>query len=352
MLLPLARRHLSRGSAAEVVVHQGKYTYGNLRLWRDRIYTIAGRIADKTSLSIDERENRIRIGLTTLDAATQSRALVASLGIPSDAITLFEEARDTVLQTHGDLNLRERPLQGGLLINSGVGGCTLGFVVGADFVYSTWGILTASHCTPRFGPDTSQVYQPSTAYAAVGVETADPVWSTSATDPRCSAGYICRDTDAAFYTLHDQGGDINAFDPGMVYRTPFGSTAIYSTPGGRSWLPRGLGGAAYFMGDNLTKVGRTTGTTSGTVDQVCGTRWIATGAAAPASGIQLYCAGHLTGINSGPGDSGAPVFAITDPALYYITPKGVLSAGSNGNSVTFTDLDAIQWELGFLRMWW
>ena len=64
------------------------------------------------------------------------------------------------------------------------------------------GFLTASHCTPQqWGYDGSAVQQ-NDAGGVIGVELADPShWTGTVNGFNCPAGRLCRESDAAFFSL-------------------------------------------------------------------------------------------------------------------------------------------------------
>jgi hypothetical protein len=73
-----------------IVFHQGRYDYVQLTGWYARLPAALG-YEGITSTDIDERRNRIRIGVRDAATANRVRRRIRELGIPSGAVLLRQE---------------------------------------------------------------------------------------------------------------------------------------------------------------------------------------------------------------------------------------------------------------------
>jgi len=92
-----------------------------------------------------------------------------------------------------------------------------------------------------------------------------------------------------------------------------------------------------YTGEPVNKVGRTTGWTAGHVTKTCDTEW-------PENYQMLKC-NHETDYYSEAGDSGSPVFTITNGGL--VTLVG-LHWGRNGNRSVYSGYRSIETDFGQL----
>lgn len=165
------------------------------------------------SLDLDERRNRIVLGLVENLDTEPFIAEVTRLGIPESAI-LFEVTGGAEISIGGSkLGHNVRPLVGALQLEVAHGGgpCTLGGVFQWHWENGALEpfVVTASHCTPwRYGGAGEYVFQPDphTSGNKIGEEYWDAPALTNADDPRCPLqetgdSYDCRYTDAAFIVL-------------------------------------------------------------------------------------------------------------------------------------------------------
>jgi hypothetical protein len=132
----------------------------------------------------------------------------------------------------------------------------------------------------------------------IGNETADPKFFTNKTNKICPISYKCRYSDSAF----DQLASGVTADLGFIARpdTVGGSLTI---AGSFRVVSEATSNAT--VGETLNKVGRTTGWSQGPVTRSC----VHTGVSG--SNIALLCQDFVRASVAG-GDSGSPVFKITD----------------------------------------
>ncbi len=291
-----------------------------------------------TMTDVDELENRIVVGVRdrALVSLLQERAV--SLPIPNDALVVAyrpdppaqgprvlnqnetgEECDPTIALEEcpgggntggaGHLQGRPRPVPGGLQLayftQGQVLACTLGYnVVKLDnggTVQPERYLVTAAHCTDdqlqNMGAVVGTVmHQPEgLSTDALAVEVIDPPFTiTNATHPDCPQGRFCRFTDAALfqYSTASEANHGRLAFPGvgqLTYETTVPVTS-YQYP---------------IVGMSVSKVGSTTGHTTGTVTFSC------TGAPFETSqgvmtNLWFLCQGRAN-YGSGNGDSGAPV---------------------------------------------
>lgn len=207
---------------------------------------------------IDERANRLAIGVETPEAEDAVARELPALGIPEEAV---EVRRGTPPLPTNSINDRHRPLVGGLQVSTSQGACTLGFVAIRQGVV---GFVTNSHCTVnQGGVDFTNFHQPTVSGTAnkVGNESVDPPYFTGAGCPVKPAPWNCRYSDAAFIRL--SAGV--SYQVGRLARPSLGSSVWNSANtlrvvGEQNWP---------VLGQTVEKIGRSTGRTSGVVDETC-----------------------------------------------------------------------------------
>jgi hypothetical protein len=278
-------------------VHKAQYDFVQLAEWRDRISPILFGIREFSMLDLDERRNRIVIGLENLSRVGSIELELARLGIPPAAV-LFEQRQIT--KTLATLSDRRRPVRGGQLIeNRWPSGrepdCTLGFNVEIAYVLY---FFTNDHCTPTRGAnDFAAMYQPSVQTGNfIGSEYSDPPYFS---DARCGLR-LCRYSDAALFrygaTQVDLGGIMRTW--GVNYSAGLGSRTIDED---RPRFKIGSEQMWPYAGQTLHKVGVTSGWTAGGVTRTC--------VHVPVEGnLGLLCQ-DFAGFYSLAGDSGSPVFS-------------------------------------------
>lgn len=326
-----------RGRAhSGIEIRRVDYSFLELANWRNLFWRHVGGLDDLGSLDLDERLNRVSIGLKTGSGRARVLETLASLGIPAEGVLIHVEGtvEPTVLADKPGAGAplprttylydRIRPIPRGvkfLWVNpSYTGGCTMGFNArrwpgGSNY------FITASHCTYDLFDDDPSATKAVQAYGVdtVGVEAVDPNgWTCGPFWDRDE----CRYSDAAAY----------AYYAGVVDSVGFGTIARPEGPpgtGGSSGnvnidpvRPRfNVTGSVNWpiQGDSVHKVGITTGWTAGKVTKTCYIQdFSETG---PHPEYWVLCT-YDTDYRAEGGDSGSPVFIRSDTA-------NVLLAGVN-----------------------
>ena len=313
-----------RLSGRGMEIREAKYDFLELHRWHQQMSPEVLDIPGAVSTDIDERENLIRIGITDEPGLMEEvKNHLSKLGIPPDMVEVYETKP---IEQH--LRSRRRPLRGGLQINFGGFLCTLGFIAVRNGVN---GYVTNSHCTTTQGGVQNTVeHQPiaSGTTNRVGIEIADPTYFTGA---GCPAGRRCRRSDSSFIQVPHPSGPAVTIARGTIARPAVNS---FTWNGVDIFNITSEGSAV--VGQAVTKVGRTTGRTAGTVSQTCVNTNVS------GTNITQLCQTFANYGNAG-GDSGSPVFRIT--ALPSVVLVGI-NWGGNGTTSVFSPITQIQQELG------
>jgi hypothetical protein len=319
--------------ATTVVVHRADYTFTQLKAWHDRLAGLLGK-SGVTLTDVDDRNNRLTVGIED-PAATGGRvkASLARLGIPLAAVDIV-----TATPVTPTLRDRTRPLRGGVLTQyaatNATGQCTLGLPAIRGGVF---GFVTNSHCSAVRSQVDNGLYWQASREAGnndlVGAEMVDPPFKTGGT---CPAGQRCRLSDTNFVRT-----DVEVA-VGRIARPALGSTNWNGTDTFRVT-------AAFdtAVGNTVQKVGQTTGRTQGTVVRTCASRTVRD------TNITLLCQ-DLADYTAADGDSGAPVFEVTNsPSTNDVRVVGVHWGGSvidNRFISTFSGYRFIIPEIGFINV--
>lgn len=328
-IVTLLRDDSRVAEAGEIRVIPGQYGFLQLKEWQGHMRADVLATPGVILLDIDESNNRLRVGVATLEGLGLVEEQLATLGIPREAVSI--ELTEPV-QFAATLRNRRRPLVGGLQISFGNFLCTLGFVTTRSGVK---GMVTNSHCTNVQGGVEGTVYhQPAVSGNTnrIGLEVADPLYFTGGP---CPAGRRCRFSDSSFARVpHTSGPSVNASRGFIARTTGLGSITIASgTPRFRivseATFPLG--------GELLNKMGRTTGWTQGVVAATCVDTNVS------GTNITQLCQDFVNA-GSGPGDSGSPVFQITNsPAAGDVRLYGVMWGGNtSGTQFVFSAMSNIQ----------
>ncbi len=284
-----------------VRVLRGEFEFRDLLAWRQDLRPAVLGLPGVVLLDVDEATNRVRVGVRAERLATTRLRLAveaARRGIPGQALRI--EAADPIFEV-ATLQDQFRPVPGGVEIASGnqfqgFSICSLGFNAVRDGVP---GFVTASHCTDRQGGvESTRFLQPFGIFAtAIATETVDPEYLRRI--PGCPGGRYCRYSDSAFAAY--DSSDLSDF--GQIART----TARDSSAG-----PLTIDSAhptfsitstsSSAVGEEVDKVGRTTGWTYGTVTATC------VDVAVSGTHFEQLCQDTVAA-GVGPGDSGSPAFA-------------------------------------------
>jgi hypothetical protein len=319
-------REVGRGervSGRGVEILEGQYGFLDLHRWQQQMSPAVLALPEVVFTDIDEATNRLRIGITDSPGMTEAvEEHLSRLGVPREAV-LISETKPVL----PELRNSRRPLRGGLQINFGNFLCTLGFV---SVRQGITGFVTNSHCTNTQGGVEGTVYHQASASGTanrIGQEVADPTYFTGGS---CPAGRRCRFSDSSFARVPHPSGPAVATAMGTIARPAVGS---FTWNGADTFQITAE--AAPVVGQSVTKVGRTTGRTSGVVQQTCANFNVS------GSTITQLCQSRASFASAG-GDSGSPVFRIT--ALPNVTLVGI-HWGSGG---VFSPITGIQMsgELG------
>ncbi len=288
-------------------------SFSRLKEWNNK----AGALFDMKNIvytDVDEKQNRLKIGINDSDFKEVEKRL-DQLGIPRDAVII--EKTDPIIYT-ATLRDRIRPIQGGLQIAFSIYGCTEGF---NGIRSGINGFVTASHCTNKQGGvESTQHYQPTVSTNnLIGTEIADPVYSMSKCLAKGIIGRVCRYSDSEYSSLASGvSGNL-----GLIERPDSKNTYSLIIAGSFRITSEG----ASLVGQSVNKVGRTTGWTQGTVTNTC----INVGVSG--TNIVQLCQ-DIVSANVGPGDSGSPVFRITNnPQQNDIQLRGILWGGNSAGTL-------------------
>ncbi len=349
-LTDLSRRDALRGLAdGNVKFLAARYTFSQLYEWRARLLHVLAE-PGVVFLDIDERRNRINVGVEAWRAAKGPEAvhaLASQYDVPAAAI-LLTATEPIVPEVAFGSNLRDElsPTPGGMQIYSDGGSgsafyCTMGFVAHRE---GKWGFVTNSHCTnSQGGVDGTHYQQPGSSGQPFGTETVDPAyrgdievyWGWWTGVASCaSQGFTCRYSDSAFIEL-------TSFSQG-----DFGQIAKPVCKNCNGNLDIDDGGQARFtisktggvpVGKTVHKVGRTTGWTSAKVLTTCID-------ISKSNNRLVLCQNQVENFTES-GDSGSPVFKKRDDGTVKLV--GIHWGKSSGTSV-YSPFDQIELDLGSL----
>jgi hypothetical protein len=321
-----------------IKIVKGAYTIPQLADWRrkaDGALAIDGVVFT----DLDERSNRLKVGIAPGTARERVQAALKESGIPPDAVIL-EETQP--IYQHATLRSKVRPMPGGVQVEADVGvfkfkHCTMGFnAIRAGVA----GFVTNSHCTKtQGGSEGTDFHQPDDPLFSgnhVGNEIVDPNYFTGGI---CPAGRRCRFSDSAFVDYDIARGS-------NIARTEGWNNGSLTISSSTSRLTIVAEMSAWVDGSDLDKIGRTSGWTFGLVNSTCQNTNVAD------TDITLLCqfrvnrlASQTNAISSG-GDSGSPVFRWLG-ASSQVNLSGILWGGPlNGSSFVFSPMNQIEQELG------
>ncbi len=302
------RQKISR----QPVFRPAAYDFAQLKGWADGLTPMTER-GDVYSIDVDEKFNRVTVGVKDAAAISAVRAQATELGIPAAALHVRTEGKPEPRNVTAFHN----PVYGGIQIAFGQYLCTLGFngTANGQSIF-----VTNSHCTSTyFGYDGGPIYQPTNTPAnLIGYEVAD------------NPGPV-RSADAA-YIAHNGSRGVSQ---GIIAQTPWPSGGSFYlnelTP--YTVVARTYGSAP--VGTWIDKTGRTTGSTYGQVTQSCVTIG------------NLVCQEVSTVFSAG-GDSGSPIYIWLGNNQVQL--HGILWGGpSNNYNITYSStLVGIEADLGAL----
>ncbi len=319
--------------AATINVLQGQYDFRELAELKTSLVDILD-FSHVVLVDIDERINRLVIGVKSDASVDQVEEIVAKSGLPTEAIAIQIIEPKKSMAT---LSSKIRPLSGGLKTERSGSGfdklCTLGFNV----VHGTYGkgFITNSHCTKARGGNQGTIfYQPEKGLITtneIGTEAIDPDWTSTARG--CPAGMLCRESDAAYidYSVSPSGATV-----GRIMKTQYPGTYSGSTTiSGPYFYINGENPYAV-VGQQVNKMGHATGWTQGNVVRACADEGVA------GTNYWLFCQTDVTAGSAG-GDSGSPVFQIISGNSVQL--NGILWGGT-GTEFGYSPIHLIEREIG------
>ncbi len=320
-----------------IKIVKGAYDIPQLADWRrkaDGVLAIDGVVFT----DLDERSNRLKVGIAPGAARERVQAALKESGIPPDAVIL-EETKP--IYQHATLRSKVRPMPGGVQIEADTGVfafkiCTMGFnAIRAGVA----GFVTNSHCTEtqggNQGTDFHQPDDPLFSGNPVGDEIVDPNYFTGG---MCPAGRRCRFSDSAFVDYTVARGSGIAHPEGWNN----GSLTISSTP--RLTIVAEM--SSWADGSDLDKVGRTSGWAFGLVNGTCQNTNVADTDITQLCQFRVNRLAGQTYTMSDNGDSGSPVFRWLG-ATRTVNLSGILWGGfDDGSAFFFSPMNQIEQELG------
>jgi hypothetical protein len=307
------------GSRIQVVL--ARYGFQELKQWEERMAPGVLAVRGVVETDIDDRSNRLTVGIESADEREAVEERLAELGIPGEAVNIVETPAVT---QEVSLQGRLRPTVGGLQIAFSRSGATYMCTESLNVVRAgVAGYVTNSHCTAQQGGSTATPHhQPSISSTTnrIGVEWVDPAYFTGSS---CPAGRRCRRSDSAFGR---RDGGVTA-SQGRIARPTLFNTISWD---GTSTF-RIVREADPIVGQVVTKVGRTTGRTTGTVTETC-VNYNVSG-----TDITQLCQSRAS-YASAAGDSGSPVFRVVDSPATNDVALGGIHWGSGGVFSTISNI--------------
>lgn len=288
---------------------KARYDWGQLKTWSDRMTTGVWSLAGVTMTDIDDRSNRLVVGVEDLRLRGALHRRLDRLSIPRDAVRIV---RRPPAPEDSSLQHRHRALMSGFQISkSGGGRCTLGFIAWNPR-HQKWGIVTNTHCTDTRGSlEGTRFFQharsntpfegrPGTDSNEIAREVDDPAYFTGGD---CPVNRRCRYSDSAFAAI------TSSPNPRPQFFLGYFAEADFDSPNWRGGMVE-IGHEEHYpvVGRLVIKVGKTTGVTLGEVTNTCLTVNSYTNDGD--TGTTMICQARAD-YRSDSGDSGGPVFSLS-----------------------------------------
>ncbi len=340
----------SRPAQHRLVVLPGQYTFLELKNWNDQLRQAVLPMPGVVLTGIDDGKNRLKVGVETTATASAVEDELAALGIPSEAVNLVQ--MEPLEAEAGSLTGRTRPLVGGLNIQrsktAGNSQCSLGLVAIRQGVA---GFVTASHCANKafqLSTPATVFFQPLKTFpdtTSIGQETVNPSGSKElecgmgSTEIKCPGDRPCRCSDSLFAKVNNNG----LADKLGYIATKLNWDGDQNNPPTFKITAKS---SAFVKGASITKVGAETGRTDGKILEVC------TDDKFTFEGVKVYllCVNEADYRSDG-GDSGSPVFVITNQGKSEVTVTGIHSGFVRIDGVktaVYSLIDQIQFGQGEL----
>lgn len=315
VLTDLGQAEALRGLNPDVRIVKGDYDFAQLAGWKDRLLS-AFRHPGVVFVDADEVRNRVVLGVERGLALRGSGNLdreIARRGVPRGAVVIVEADPIHQLATLRD---QIRPVPGGVQIHFSNFLCTLGFNATRGGVT---GFVTNSHCTDvQGGVESTRYYQPLSP-AAIGTETADPTYRRNIAG--CPRGRRCRYSDSAFAAY--DSGSLSHFAR-IARTTSRGNLSGSITIDSSNPTFTITSTSSSSVGQEVNKVGRTTGWTFGDVSTTCATVGVS------GTNIVQICQDFVDA-GVGGGDSGSPVFSWGGSSS--VSLRGILWGGNSAGTL-------------------
>lgn len=313
--------------------------------WKNSLYGV-WREYGMEMLDLDERNNRVHVGVATQAMVNPVLEHASELGIPDGAVFVEVMSRAIPMSgpalTGSSATVNETVRGGIKVVNlfstfSPTGECTLGFNAIRNGVR---GFVTASHCTSKVfaldAPMEEDLFN--SAGALIGKEYVDPLPIVEIPPSR--------NTDAAFIRL--MNSTTNPWELGTLF---LGSgepvTEIFSREDmqiGEHWWEFSH---PIMIGASIEKYGISTGLTTGVQNETC----LIMNGGDPTETFVVRCLSKVVGPVLA-GDSGGPVFQRSSwPAQGGVNIAGITSIGFAPQNVYFySPVGEIVKELGALQI--
>jgi hypothetical protein len=346
-----------------------RYSFLQLKRWHDRVTHRLLSLPGVVLTDIDDGRNSIRVGVE--DVTTHTGAVVTALtryGVPLEAVDIEETGVDFM----SSLQDRHRPLVGGLQIDrlrTKGDECTLGVVV--HHTTGGAGVLTASHCTARLYKLDSQLGEPTVFYQPlaparrstqqddrIAVEAIDPDFFSADRDEQDNCRRspdapgverFCRYSEVAFAQIER---NTVTYRRGRIAAVVNADTAWSGDAEADVFLVAGETSRErpIMKGDQVSKVGRSTGRTDGTVTDVCVNfrKLVVYPPVVRSYDVQLLCqvVAELTVMG---GDSGSAVFSTPSGSSRQVVLHGILWGGGRARQAAFSPIEGIERDLGLVN---
>jgi hypothetical protein len=253
-------------------VVEGTYGFEQLAEWRKSMLEVHS-IDGVVYTDIDERENKLGVGVSSESARRKVKDMMRKLPVPLEAVVI--KGIPQLHYAEETLQDEVRPIPGAMQIAFGDGNpkCTLGINV---YYNDTPAFLTNSHCSSSQGSvDGGSYWQPNPSESSViGHEIADPSYSSSLSG--CPSGAICRKSDAAVVEYVDGSlPDFPQIASTYKHSALGGQNPNYLTINGKNEVHRVQTSTPNLSGYQVSKNGRTTGITHGEITETCTTIGVA-----------------------------------------------------------------------------
>jgi hypothetical protein len=318
------------GRPVEGRARKAEFSFEELVAYRNRVLASSKAIEMLTMMDIDERLNRLVVGVAHAEEIPAMEQELDVLSVPTSG---REVGVSRLIDRHQDITETLDTVVGGLLIehyDPGIGECTLGF----NALYNgQLAFTTASHCSSTEGAlDPVDRWGQHRISRLIGYEHADPPYLPWVYVPGCPAWQRCRRSDVTV-GLYEPGVDAVA---GYIARTYETQGSITIDPSNPNWVVHHSGGWRHPpLGLDIWMIGSVSGYQEGEIIRTCAlTRSITTG-----NWLVCQAAGDY---ESDIGDSGAPILAYYLSGPYVRIVGTHVGANEAGDSAAFSPWQGIE----------